>query len=63
MFSLYMGHKCRVRLFLRHPVYEVLFVMAHTPIYALGLFKGTNPPLKKSLNIPEIYAKMFSRLY
>ena len=25
--------------------------------------KGTNPPLKKSLNIPEIYAKMFGRFH
>ena len=25
--------------------------------------KGTNPSLKKSLNIPEIYAKMFGRFH
>ena len=25
--------------------------------------KGTNPPLRKSLNIPEIYAKMFGRFH
>ena len=28
-----------------------------------ALFKGTNPPLKKSSNIPEIYAKMFGRFH
>ena len=27
----------------------------------LLIVKGTNPPLKKSLNIPEIYAKMLGR--
>ena len=26
-------------------------------------FKGTNPALKKSSNIPEIYAKMFGRFH
>ena len=25
--------------------------------------KGTNPALKKSLNIPEIYAEMFGRFH
>ena len=25
--------------------------------------KGTNPSLRKSLNIPDIYAKMFGRFY
>ena len=34
-------------------------------LYRLNIirFKGTNPPLKKSLNIPEIYAKMFGRFH
>ena len=32
-------------------------------LFFLVSFKGTNPPLKKSLNIPEIYAKMFGRFH
>ena len=28
-----------------------------------SVFKGTNSPLKKSSNIPEIYAKMFGRFH
>ena len=27
------------------------------------IIKGTNPALKKSSNIPEIYAKMFGRFH
>ena len=27
------------------------------------ILKGTNPALKKSSNIPEIYAKMFGRFH
>ena len=29
----------------------------------LAMLKGTNPPLEKSLNIPEIYAKMLGRFH
>ena len=35
----------------------------HLGLIRLRIFKGTNPPLKKSLNIPEIYAKMFGRFF
>ena len=37
-------------------------VLANLALRSLTL-KGTNSPLKKSLNIPEIYAKMFGRFH
>ena len=48
------------------------YLLATSQLTTVGFFKpgvsfkalkGINPPLKKSLNIPEIYAKMFSRLH
>ena len=34
-----------------------------TSFTTLWVLKGTNPALKKSSNIPEIYAKMFGRFH
>ena len=43
---------------------EITLGGVQTPTHASwARAKGTNPPLKNSLTIPEIYAKMFGRLH
>ena len=47
-----------------YPSVTVSHLTRHISLDIITIYlKGTNPPLKKSLNIPEIYAKMFGRFH
>ena len=56
------GQVCEKSVFFSNsaPIVEFFFVESFNNFFVL---KGTNPALKKSSNIPEIYAKMFGRFH
>ena len=67
------GMRYRLLSMIRNDIhYPTLLVQSHTLVRNLSVvpplllslrLKGTNPPLKKSLKIPKIYAKMFGSFH